>query len=183
MVCRTRVIKAMFENVGFYSTDRIGAKLTGCGDFELGIICRKLGWELWYAGRLYIEHVMPTRRLCAEYIDKLRIASVHSTGWLRVLSSSARSVPFAEISRMLTGDALRVLYYFGLSILPKSLDARLLKSCYWAKFYASRCSGAIQLFRDTPRINLILNQLNRPELEHKLSEVRCEAIASASRTT
>lgn len=53
-------------------TDRQGATLTSCGDYEFCLALRSAGWHLWYEPRLRLSHFLPSSRLQWSYLRRLQ---------------------------------------------------------------------------------------------------------------
>lgn len=51
--------------------DRKGESLSSCGDSELCLALRSMGWKLWYDSRLTMKHFIPSQRLTWEYLRRL----------------------------------------------------------------------------------------------------------------
>jgi glycosyltransferase involved in cell wall biosynthesis len=62
---------------GFQSrlTDRVGSRLTTCGDLELGCAIQLAGWKIRVEPRLKLEHYMTPRRLQWNYLRRLARAT------------------------------------------------------------------------------------------------------------
>jgi glycosyltransferase involved in cell wall biosynthesis len=54
-----------------YATDRVGKKLSGCGDRELTLVIYLSGWQLDIDRRLRLKHFMPAPRLQWRYLRRL----------------------------------------------------------------------------------------------------------------
>lgn len=65
------------------ATDRVGKKLSGCGDRELTLAIHLSGWRLDIDRRLRLQHFMPTRRLQWRYLRHLAQATAASLVTMR----------------------------------------------------------------------------------------------------
>lgn len=52
-------------------TDRVGARLTSCGDLELGLAIKLAGWKIHVEPGLDLQHYMPEPRLRWRYLRRL----------------------------------------------------------------------------------------------------------------
>jgi glycosyltransferase involved in cell wall biosynthesis len=53
-------------------SDRQGSSLASCGDYELCLALRLMGWRLWYEPNLKFYHYIPATRLTWSYIRRLK---------------------------------------------------------------------------------------------------------------
>jgi glycosyltransferase involved in cell wall biosynthesis len=63
-------------------TDRLGARLTTCGDLELGCAIQLAGWKIRVEPRLRLQHYIPHARLDWNYLRRLARASGEATALL-----------------------------------------------------------------------------------------------------
>jgi hypothetical protein len=59
------------NNFGFRLTDRVGPRLSSCGDLELGLAIKLAGWKLHIEPGLELHHYMPEDRLRWRYLRRL----------------------------------------------------------------------------------------------------------------
>lgn len=66
---RTQIFRDL-ESIGFCfrCSDRTGTQLTSCGDTELCLAIRALGWRLYYLSTLQYQHFIPSQRLTWTYL-------------------------------------------------------------------------------------------------------------------
>jgi glycosyltransferase involved in cell wall biosynthesis len=93
-------------------TDRIGARLTTCGDLELGCAIQLAGWRIRTEPRLRLQHYMTPGRLQWGYLRKL----ARSTGEAMALLDS-----YLFFSRVQGNFRDRVRSYWLLRLLSETL--------------------------------------------------------------
>jgi glycosyltransferase involved in cell wall biosynthesis len=59
------------NNFRLQLTDRVGQRLSSCGDLELGLAIKLAGWKLHIEPRLELQHYMPEARLRWRYLRRL----------------------------------------------------------------------------------------------------------------
>ena len=61
------------RNNGFESrlTDRVGTRLSSCGDLELGLAIKLAGWKILIEPRLQLDHYLSAERLRWNYLRRL----------------------------------------------------------------------------------------------------------------
>lgn len=59
------------NNFRLQLTDRVGQRLSACGDLELGLAIKLAGWKLYIEPRLELQHYMPEARLRWRYLRRL----------------------------------------------------------------------------------------------------------------
>jgi len=154
MVIRTAILRQVIVEIGCYCVGRKGSALSTGEDTEIGLICRKLGWETWYAPELEIWHVLPPRRLSREYLDDLIIAGAAANTWLDYLRGR-------EPRRGRVGYyCLHVLWMW---LATRMAWVKLIKGTkhrdagrfpFWIRMYRSRADGYLELARTNPAANL-----------------------------
>jgi glycosyltransferase involved in cell wall biosynthesis len=161
MVIRRDLLRTICDEIGVYSVGRQGAALTGCEDAEIACIARKLGWQLWHCGSLWMEHLMPPHRVQHDYRDRLTVAAIKSSAWLQVLQQNSEVRTRLDALRNALPDSLTALKYSALSLLPPRLHPKLCRARHWCRFYTARASGWYGLAADFDRANNILSALRR----------------------
>jgi len=69
-------------NFSFQSTDRIGNSLVSCGDHEICLAIRMLGYKIYWDKKLIFYHYIPKNRTTIEYYKKLFFGFGLSTPFL-----------------------------------------------------------------------------------------------------
>lgn len=84
MVVRSRVARAyaaMVRDDPRRRLDRVGTRLSSCGDTDLARTATDLGMELAYEPRLHLTHLIPAARLRFGYLARLTYC-IQRDGWL-----------------------------------------------------------------------------------------------------
>ncbi|AKQ44834.1 hypothetical protein TH63_03085 [Rufibacter radiotolerans] len=113
-VIRKAAIEAIAQtNFTPLLTDRLGAKLTAGGDYELCYTVAMAGYEIWYEDQLRFRHFMPNGRLGWEYTTRL-------------VKEGARSFEVLVPYRIFLnkGSRNRLSFYFYLSLTAASYAAK-----------------------------------------------------------
>jgi glycosyltransferase involved in cell wall biosynthesis len=74
------------------ATDRVGKKLSGCGDRELTLALHLAGWRLDIDRRLRLQHFMPKARLEWQYLRRLARATAVSLIIMRTYEPAYKPV-------------------------------------------------------------------------------------------
>jgi len=174
MVIRRDLLQTICRDIGIYSVGRQGTSLTGCEDSEIGIMARRLGWELWYCGNQRVGHVMPPHRVRHEYRDALAAQAIRSAAWLQVLR--AGKVPRSRTALRLRAipDLLRSAQYFLAAWSPLRLHRKSARLDHWRRFYAAKASGWFCLTKDLDRVSQILAELQRRSKTRPATRVAAE---------
>lgn len=99
MVLRTKIIIDLYSKFNHLSSDRKGSSLDSGGDVEICLWHVISGYQLWYEENLYLDHYMPSDRLCKNYADNLFKAQLQSSLKIESLSFYASEyLYFKEIS-------------------------------------------------------------------------------------
>lgn len=161
MVIRRDLLRTICDEIGVYSVGRQGAALSGCEDAEIACIARRLGWELWHCGQLWMEHLMPPHRVQHEYRDRLTVAAIESSAWLQVLERNEAVQTRRDALRNALPDTLRAFKFAALSLLPRQLHPKLGRAGHWRRFYAARANGWYRLADERDRVGAILAALQQ----------------------
>lgn len=151
MTGRTYLLRALYERLGSYLPDRVGAGLGSCEDLEKGTSVRHLGWEVWYVPGLEMRHWIPKGRLTETYIDRLWVEAAVAGAWLRVLEQLGPTEPGAILA-MAEGDRRLMRRERMLCCLPGWLHPRLKRARFWRGYYAARVAAYEELARRSGEI-------------------------------
>lgn len=148
MMGRREVFQFVFGELGSVTVGRKGTSLAGGEDLEAMYVAHRLGWEIWYAPALCLEHFVPQRKLTDVYLDKWLGDTPACYAWLSILSGrqSLKSAWVCAL-RALWFDLLAAKYAL-MGMLPRSLHPKLARADLWRRFYRSQASGWWRLVRE-----------------------------------
>jgi len=124
------------RNNGFESrlTDRVGTRLSSCGDLELGLAIKLAGWKILIEPRLQLDHHMLAERLKWSYLRRLMRGVGESNVLLDFYFNASQEDPAGLIS----GIRKRYWWWDFVSEARKLLrrhSVRSLIKCCWAEMY------------------------------------------------
>ncbi|MFN4243202.1 MAG: glycosyltransferase [Tepidisphaerales bacterium] len=158
MTGRTSLMRALYERLGSYLPDRVGAGLGSCEDLEKGTVVRHLGWEVWYVPGLEMRHWIPKGRLTETYIDRLWVEAAVAGAWLRVLELLGPTEPGA-IGALAEGDRRLLRREGWLCRLPGWLHPRLKRARFWRGYYAARVAAYEELARRSGEVAAMFERI------------------------
>lgn len=131
------------KNHGFHLqlTDRLGTKLSSCGDVELGCAIVLAGWKIRVEPRLELRHHMVPRRLRWEYLRQL----MRAVGESRVVLDSYFLVAQSQSSSLLNS----------------------LRQCWWLRL----AKETMQLIHSYPRAKLLECPFRNMEGDDDVAEI------------
>jgi glycosyltransferase involved in cell wall biosynthesis len=124
-IIRKTAIKAITQtNFTPLLTDRLGAKLSAGGDYELCYAIAMAGYEIWYEDRLRFKHFMPNGRLHWDYT-------------LRLVKEGAKSQEVIVPYRIFLNKGRRSKhsFYFHLLLIAASYAAK------WGKAFLNQLAN------------------------------------------
>jgi glycosyltransferase involved in cell wall biosynthesis len=99
--------RLLFNGFVQICTDRVGKKLTGCGDLELTRAIGLSGWRLSREPRLRLRHFLPARRLDWRYLRRLARSEGASRITLQCAYPSRESLAEPRIKQTLWWQVVR----------------------------------------------------------------------------
>lgn len=158
MTGRTAMVRELYERLGSYLSDRVGAGLGSCEDLEKGTVVRHLGWEMFYVPGLEMRHWIPKGRLTEGYIDRLWVEAAVAGAWLRVLERLGPTEAGAIVAEA-EEDRRRMRREAVLCWLPGWLHPRVRRARFWRGYYAARVAAYEELARRSGEIAAMFERI------------------------
>ena len=149
MVLRTPLARQLLLEIGCQLAGHTGGKLINGEDTEMGLVAQRLGWEVWYAPSLKMQHVLPASRLTEAYLQKLIAEGAQSGPWLDYLrGKEPQRSRLAYLGRA-AGWKFKAMRMSLLGKLRSSHEHGA-KYPFWARMYHHTALGYWNLARSYP---------------------------------
>ncbi len=156
---RVNLMRAIYEHIGTWLSDRIGEGVGCCEDLEKTHVCCRLGWQAVHVPQLRLHHVMSSRRLTQGYIESLHCAALNTGPWLRSVTGAENGTSWIHAAKYLVIDCMLVGKYSLLSRLPR-LHPKLERAEFWRRYYSSRLAGRIALLQKRKQAAAFLGRID-----------------------